>query len=163
VTGVCEAQLPATEASFTDKAESTAAVEDERSTRFQERFIALAKRYWGSLPSSSTGETVTDSYTGLEAAEDLVDVIWTLDQAFENKTAASGNAEATKKASNRLATLVKGLNVSTFYRNGGSYPIQSVFEHALRLVLYLFPRRHRISVQMNRPAVLYPRIYSNSA
>jgi len=101
-----------------------AAAEEERSSRLRERFVALAKRYWASLPSSSSGQTVTDSYNGLEAADDLVDLVWTLDQAFENLNVGNGNdsINAAKKASSRLAALIKDLNVSTFHRNGGFHP-----------------------------------------
>lgn len=92
---------------------------EERSSKTRERFIALAKRYWESLPSSSTGGTVTDSTSGLEAAENLVDIIWTVDQAFENgqqtTLPTAGDAaqqQPDKRAVNKLGQLVKELNVS---------------------------------------------------
>lgn len=96
---------------------------EERSSKTRARFIALAKRYWESLPSSSTGGTVTDSTNGLEAAENLVDIIWTVDQAFENgqqtTPATAGDAaqqqqqqQPDKRAVNKLGQLVKEFNVS---------------------------------------------------
>lgn len=121
VTQVCEVRQDGS-----SEEEDEAAFE-ERSSKTRERFIALAKRYWESLPSSSTGGTVTDSIHGLEAAENLVDIIWTVDQAFENgqsttasiTPAAGGDAtqqqqqqQPDKRAVNKLGLLVKQLNVS---------------------------------------------------
>ena len=97
--------------------------------------MALAKRYWESLPSSSTGGTITDSINGLEAAENLVDIIWTVDQAFENGQSTGTTTTATaapavtaagdgaqqqqpdKRAVNKLGLLVKQLNVSSSGEN----------------------------------------------
>ena len=119
VTQVCEV-------SKDDEPASIAAFE-ERSSKARERFIALAKRYWDTLPSSSTGGTVTDSIHGNEAAENLVDIIWTVDQAFENgqnnaTTAAVGGGNGApaqlpneKKPVYKLGLLVKDLNVSTCF------------------------------------------------
>lgn len=105
-----------------DAAAATAAFE-ERSSRVRNRFISLAKRYWETLPSSSTGETVTDTLNGNEAADNLVDIIWTVDQAFENGQSISNNdakdgaGQQTneQKPVHKLGLLVKDLNVS--YQN----------------------------------------------
>lgn len=129
ITQVCEVYRPSVgdvEGEAADEA-ATASFE-ERSSKIRQRFVALAKRYWDSLPSSSTGGTVTDSLHAYEAAENLVDIIWTVEQAFENgvhapkpvvQAAAGGTDTAQQqqqkpvnKAAEKLGLLVKELNVS---------------------------------------------------
>lgn len=56
---------------------------------------------------------------GNEAAENLIDIIWTVDQAFENgqsvtsiPSGPTGQASSDIKPVNKLGLLVKELNVS---------------------------------------------------
>lgn len=117
VTQVCEVSK---DAATEDEAAAATSVFEERSLKIRERFISLAQRYWATLPSSSTGGTITDSMNGNEAAENLIDIIWTVDQAFENGQSvtsipsggATGQASSDIKPVNKLGLLVKELNVS---------------------------------------------------
>lgn len=86
---------------------------EERSSKRRERLVALVKRHLDSLPSTSSSATVTDSYDGLQVVEDLVDVLWTADQALESGSNAGAATESAASApTHLLALLVKDLNVS---------------------------------------------------